>query len=100
VITSVRVHDDLVVYGSTLGSDAFEIRVPWRDMTLGGTGDIFTAIVTAHMSLGFPLAVSRAVHTVQAILDKTPAGAKELSLLPSAAEIISPSERYPMNKYE
>jgi pyridoxine kinase len=102
IITSVRDGGDIVLYGSSkIEEVVFEIRVPFKDCSFGGTGDLFTALLVAYLEKhGVLEACERAIDTIQAVLDHTVATRKqgcELAIVQSASLILNPPRLFKAN---
>ncbi|XP_065175233.1 pyridoxal kinase-like [Sycon ciliatum] len=83
--------DSLLLLGSTKGGDKIEMTIPLLPATFVGTGDLFTALTMAwlHRGEALPSACQKTLSTMQTILSRTLAHAREQShgSEPSAAQL-------------
>lgn len=71
IITSLMIDDTCFLFASQKDSVKLKIAIPLKKHKFTGTGDLFSALLLAHLSLGIQEACERSVDIIQAILVKT-----------------------------
>ena len=101
VITSLRTEDlpsDSLATLAVTANDAWLVQTPFIDLQPlpNGMGDVFSSVLLGHLIQGntAPVAVSSAVSTLYALVQRTQSGERDLPLVACRDQIINPSEQF------
>jgi len=97
VVTGVRTGDRSQTLAVS-GSGAWSVTVPWVERPSHGAGDLLAALLLGRLLRGTPLpdALSLAVSSVHAVLDRPPSGSeRDIPLIAAQDVLLDPPVRFP-----